>query len=848
MLAELLEAWRSVRHPRIADAIELMSGELAAAAGPIRGKTAAAIEEAWLAIAARREPAELGRLLAMPWPSTWQKAMPRLEALLAWPDDPRLALAFARTLDTVPFDVLGAVAFYTPMLARIVALRDPRTVAILVAGLVRDKPRYYARQMRALEEQAVAALVAMLPPVLAPDVESRCAQIEQRFAASIERAARVVRDEAAYLAAIHANPGDLAARAVYGDFLQERGDPRGELIALQLASAGADVQRKLLVEHGRTWAGSLDPWFEREGRRFEAGFLAGGLVKRFPITALTDAMMADPAWRLVRSLEGTGWGDQPQVLALSARPELANLREIHGLDDVAARQLAGGPPRALRELTWILNSPDPDSPLAVCEGLPELQTIGFTVVGNLPEWFAEAPVLARVERLVMRVSQHVTGVLELVAARAGRLRTLELVTRSRGSLADDAGWRVVLTRESAPGPFTGLAARYRTGRFTSPWHLNHDLVNALKAIPAAWLRSATFDAGGDLAIPSEHRATLAAAVARFPQLEGVVVPWAPPAQPSIGGRVLELSLDGPALLAPDRIATVLRLFVDALGQRYDNYVTGDGSSLHSLGTDPAARIARFASARKLEDLNLRLDGHPQRLELRAPRRRSTLSTTLATVVVDRPCDDIFAWLLRVLDSADIVDGWLDAPGHRPHGNFDLRPYGPARAAWVLVLAPIFLPVLPGDELARRGIAATITRRHVVLRNAATPEAVTVERLREIVAGVRAVVEANIAAHVGYDFAALVIAALGPAAAARKLALEQATPTRVAFTAPDNRQLVAELWHPLAAARLRVTSVGVNRAGRVVGDLRWVLVDSRTRLAAALASATGALRTAGGSSR
>jgi uncharacterized protein (TIGR02996 family) len=40
-------------------------------------------------------------------------------------------------------------------------------------------------------------------------------------------------DEAAFLAAIRAAPADLAPRLVYADWLDERGDPRGELIRIE---------------------------------------------------------------------------------------------------------------------------------------------------------------------------------------------------------------------------------------------------------------------------------------------------------------------------------------------------------------------------------------------------------------------------------------------------------------------------------------------------------------------------------------------------------------------------------------------------------------------------------------
>jgi len=58
--------------------------------------------------------------------------------------------------------------------------------------------------------------------------------------------------EAALLRQILDHPHDLAARAVYADELQARGEPRGELIALELAGAGVHAAA-LRRAHAATW-------------------------------------------------------------------------------------------------------------------------------------------------------------------------------------------------------------------------------------------------------------------------------------------------------------------------------------------------------------------------------------------------------------------------------------------------------------------------------------------------------------------------------------------------------------------------------------------------------------------
>ncbi len=68
------------------------------------------------------------------------------------------------------------------------------------------------------------------------------------------------------------DPDDVAAHAAYADLLMEQGDPRGELIRVQLRledkSLSAEERRslrrrekQLLDEHGRDWLGGLAPYF-----------------------------------------------------------------------------------------------------------------------------------------------------------------------------------------------------------------------------------------------------------------------------------------------------------------------------------------------------------------------------------------------------------------------------------------------------------------------------------------------------------------------------------------------------------------------------------------------------------
>jgi uncharacterized protein (TIGR02996 family) len=92
-------------------------------------------------------------------------------------------------------------------------------------------------------------------------------------------------DELAFLRAITAAPEDDLPRLIYADYLDERGDPRGEFIRVQVALSRPDAQwsvrdsrelrareRLLLYRHRSAWLGRLDgEW--RGDAVFDRGFI-----------------------------------------------------------------------------------------------------------------------------------------------------------------------------------------------------------------------------------------------------------------------------------------------------------------------------------------------------------------------------------------------------------------------------------------------------------------------------------------------------------------------------------------------------------------------------------------------
>jgi uncharacterized protein (TIGR02996 family) len=156
-----------------------------------------------------------------------------------------------------------------------------------------------------------------------------------------------------FVAAICAEPEDDLPRLIYADWLDDRGDPRGEFIRLQLSEQvgePANVARVAELEklYGRKWAGPFADWAYMVG--FRRGFaehlvipaevfidFADEVFQIAPIRGVSLIGAAKKIRKLVQQpallnltalhLTGTLIGDKG-VARLAACPHLANLRTL----------------------------------------------------------------------------------------------------------------------------------------------------------------------------------------------------------------------------------------------------------------------------------------------------------------------------------------------------------------------------------------------------------------------------------------------------------------------------------------------------------------------------------------
>jgi uncharacterized protein (TIGR02996 family) len=146
--------------------------------------------------------------------------------------------------------------------------------------------------------------------------------------------------ERALLDAIVANPDDDGPRLVYADYLQTRGDPRGEFIQLQCQAARLDTEEpaqaelagraeELSREHGKRWLAELIELRLPNARfSFHRGFVEG-MRGRFPAATLRPAELVARA-PLLSALELSVEGQTDRIaLAKAEHPDaLARARAL----------------------------------------------------------------------------------------------------------------------------------------------------------------------------------------------------------------------------------------------------------------------------------------------------------------------------------------------------------------------------------------------------------------------------------------------------------------------------------------------------------------------------------------
>jgi uncharacterized protein (TIGR02996 family) len=320
-LPELLEAWRRTRDRELARLIEAVSCRIDRP--PIEGKTAKARLASWHAIEAARDPADLHRLAAAVLDGTCAQAKERLARLAERAPDPRLGTLLADLVESRVFSSTSNRSFWTLVLGLLVRTAEPRLVERLERvsfDHLGNLETFLAERLSAILPALVAEL-ADLPALGEPDRRTVEELLErERSPVASEPELEVL------LARILAHPEDDELRLVYADALLERGDPRGELIQLQIQRPGTSRERTLLKKHPQRLLGPLAPAVGEASAVFARGFLdACTVVLR---NETQRALIGHPLWGTLREVRLERGGDLDFVL----HPAMVSLRIVQGLD------------------------------------------------------------------------------------------------------------------------------------------------------------------------------------------------------------------------------------------------------------------------------------------------------------------------------------------------------------------------------------------------------------------------------------------------------------------------------------------------------------------------------------
>jgi len=318
VLLAVLEAWQAYPSVAIAELVIAASARVVTTrelAGSL-----AATQAQWLEVCAAGDPSDLPWLLDHAITSRKQETLERLRALAKRDPDPRTSAALIERCAKP--ELRSHPPVWTLIFSILRRTRD-RRVLPRIGDLhrqlqpVTEFDLEHRGRLRKLEEM----LFAFEPPPPPHPQRELLDQLSHRLLADGTAIAKAATAKTAedFLAEVWATPLDDGPREVFADWLLERGDPRGELITLQLARARDPVaptvaemikrERVLLVEHHRAWMGELEPVVSKNAYVFERGFLSRAEVPWRKLAA-TPALMTHPAWATVREYKLASEGEK----------------------------------------------------------------------------------------------------------------------------------------------------------------------------------------------------------------------------------------------------------------------------------------------------------------------------------------------------------------------------------------------------------------------------------------------------------------------------------------------------------------------------------------------------------
>lgn len=256
--------------------------------------------------------------------------------------------------------------------------------------------------------------------------------------------------------AVYDAPDDDEPRRRLAEHLLAEGDPRGQLIAWQLANVEEKKAKALLREHAAAWLAPLEGALVKASVRWERGFPVAGHLAWKRTAPERDAIVGVRALATLRSLDLEAGNvilplEHVERLVFGGRtrglrrltgfprallPRLLREKEPFAIEELAvALEGGGGPAGEVRELDEAKRIAEA---FADGRGLPRLRALSLSFahrLGTDPEtfsWLWSTKLGRRIERLRNSSGEHVLlAWLDALAAHGDALALRELVLFGR---------------------------------------------------------------------------------------------------------------------------------------------------------------------------------------------------------------------------------------------------------------------------------------------------------------------------------------------------------------------------------------------------------------------------------
>lgn len=498
-LSALLRAWRIAHQPEIGDLVVEASPQVESTPVSLVGHKS--FTEAFHARALSATDADIGALLQFVRGNVSRTpgfSLLAVELAERHPPDPRVADMLLELIDSPPFR-RSHPSLYRRIFQALTHIDDPRAkqrildLADSYRGTRRTAP-FGHPGLRELHACADHFELRKEAPPLPDAAAALCSRLREHLAGSRERRRRTRAEGAELLLAIYADPSNTEARLIYADFLQELGDPRGELIALQCAREAEPAaqptrrERDLIKTYGRLWMGAIEPVVLKSGFAYRRGFLG---VCRYKAELVEHRQLVErPEWSTVEALDVAA-----HIYATGAAPLLLSqhmnaLRRVVGLSLHDLEILDAHPDSLPWTHIGVRSWSATRLPLQTLPALSELDLTGAFLNQYDASWAHDRidvllgqPLIQRLEALALPASPPTwRSWLQAASEYCPRLQRLDLYEhRHERQLGDGlkpeySGWKVSFQRATPGQPLDRVVASHGSRPDADPTrYLRHGL-------------------------------------------------------------------------------------------------------------------------------------------------------------------------------------------------------------------------------------------------------------------------------------------------------------------------------------------------------------------------------------